>query len=74
MTNIDKDKLIEVMAKAVRSVNLYGEFDPHERIAGSEKIAEAALKAICKGLPEFDDILGEDELIDIYNQLKAIGK
>jgi hypothetical protein len=82
MTNIDKNKLIEVMLQG-SSEHMFGE--GHWKRGFSESCQEikreemeSILKAICKELPE---ILctqysegAREEVTEVYNQLKAIGK
>ena len=68
MIKIDMDKMGEVVAQAIRCVNLYGEFDPHETIEGGKIIARTAIKAFCKELP----YTGRSH--PIYEQLLEYGK
>lgn len=75
---LDKDKMIEEVAQAIRLVNLYGNNDGHEFLEGSRKIAKAAIKAMCAGLPIVSSKEGilkraSDEM-NIYNQLLSWGK
>jgi len=75
---IDKNKLIEVIAEAVRLVNFYGEHDAHESLVGSQIIAAAALQAICRELSDMLEVkhFGGQEFgcyVELYNQLKEIG-
>jgi hypothetical protein len=72
---IDKQKLIDAGAVAIRNVDLYGDFDPHEYIEGSTKLAEAALTAIVRELPELGNIHHEGlYALVLYKQLKEMGK
>ena len=47
---MDSEELVEKVAGAIRLVDLHGEFDAHEYLEGSRKIAQAVIKTIRGGI------------------------
>ncbi len=77
---LDKQKLIDAMAQAIRSTPV-GEHDdaPHEYIIGSRILAQTAFIALQDNLPEItlnlhEDLTLNEEKAKLWDGLKGLGK
>ncbi len=81
---LDKQKLIDVMAQAIRNANMPANpnhelCQSHEYIEGSRILANAAFAALQDNLPEItlnlhEDLTLNEEKAKLWDKLKSLGK